>query len=121
MKTIWTSLLLTWIGMICFLAMSWYVEFDHTQNTLQMAVKRALMSTMVGYVDRMDFDVYDCLDSFEAHFQQLATKDMEYKIAMSGFFKEPLFMRVEVLARNDTKLKNLLIHIDESMIEELRE
>ena len=42
----------------------------------------------------------------------------EYELTLSGFIKEPLFMRVHCTVRNHTKLKGLEINIDEAMIEE---
>lgn len=117
---IWTFMVI-FMTFTLVLGLSWYVEYDHTQNTIEMAAKRALMSTMVAYVDEWDFEIYDVLQHFEKDFKALALKDLKYQIALTGFIKEPLFMQVEILAVNDTKLKGLTIHVQEAMIEELKE
>ena len=40
---------------------------------------------------------------------------------MTGLIKEPLFMQVEIMAVNKSKLRGLMIHVQEAMIEELKE
>ncbi len=121
MKSCVLSTMIVFMTFCLFLSMSWYVEYDHTQNTIEMAAKRALMSTMVAYVDEWDFEIYDVLDTFEKDFKDLALKDLDYQIALTGFIKEPLFMQVEILASDDTLLRGLTIHVQEAMIEELKE
>lgn len=120
MKTILLSFVSLFISLVLFLTFSWYVLYDHTQNTLEMAVKRSLMSTMNDYVDEQDFTTTDVMNTFKMYFQELALSDYSYEIGLTGFMEEPLFMRIRCIASNDTKLKGLKITIDEMMIEELR-
>lgn len=122
MKAIILATMMVFLSFVLFCSLSWYVEYDHTQNTIEMAMKRALMSTMVDYVDEdeLDFEIYDVLASFEGYFKKLTLPDLHYKIALIGFIKEPLFISVEVQARNESKLKGLTIHVKEAMIEELK-
>lgn len=110
------------VGCLCiFLSLSWYVQFDHTQNVTEMAVKRALLSTMSDYVDQNDFEATDVFETFEGYFKELALSGYDYDLTLSGFMKEPLFMRITCQAVNDQKLTGLRIHVDEAMIEELSE
>lgn len=121
MKSIVICFSLVLASLVSFLSLAWYVQFDHTQNTLEMIVKRSLMSTMTDYVDETDFTSEDVMNTFEMYFQELALRDYEYELVLSGFMEEPLFMRIQCVAENQTKLKGLKIHLDEAMIEELRE
>ena len=119
MKSIFISFTMIILTFVLFLSFSWYIQFDHTQNVTEMAVKRSLMSTMSDYVDKTDFDAYDVYTTFETYFKELALEGYEYELTLSGFIKEPLFMRVHCSVSNDTKLKGLVIEVDEAMIEEL--
>lgn len=121
MKSIIISYTLVIASFMAFLSGSWFVQFDHTQNTLQMATKRALMSTMVDYVDLVDYTIEDVANTFTLYFQELALADYDYEISITGFLAEPLFIRVECIATSPKHLRNQRIRIDESMIEELRE
>lgn len=121
MKSWYWTFMIIFMTFCLVLGMSWYVEYDHTQNTIEMAAKRALMSTMVAFVDEWDFEIYDVLQHFKDDFKDLALKDLDYQIALTGFIKEPLFMQVEILAVNKTKLRGVSIHVQEAMIEELKE
>ena len=122
MKAIFISAMMIFLSFVLFLCLAWYIEYDHTQNTLQMALKRGLMSTMIDYVDEdeLNFEINEVLDSFEGHFANLALQGFDYKIALIGFMKEPLFMSVEIQVKNNSKLRGLTIHLKESMVEELR-
>lgn len=122
MKAVILATMMVFLSFVLFCSLSWYIEYDHTQNTIEMAMKRALMSTMVDFVDEdeLDFEIYDVLASFEGHFRELALSNLHYKIALIGFIKEPLFISVEVQASDDSKLRGLNIHVKEAMIEELK-
>ena len=110
------------VGSLCiFLSFCWYIQFDHMQNVTEMAVKRALLSTMADYVDRDEFEAKNVFETFESYFQELALSGYEYDLTLSGFMKEPLFMRIHCQAANNSKLKGLRIEVDEAMIEELKE
>lgn len=104
-----------------FLSFCWYIQFDHTQSVTELATKRALKSTMADYVDSHEFEAEDVMDTFSNYFKELAIRDYEYDLTLSGFMKEPLFMRVHVQAKNDSALKGMVIQVDEAMIEELSE
>lgn len=104
-----------------FLSLSWYIQFDHTQQVTEMAVKRSLMSTMSDYVDQSDFTANDVMNTFEQYFKEIALKDYTYELTLSGFIQEPLFMRINCVATNQSKLKGMRIQVDEAMIEEVRE
>lgn len=121
MKSIIISTMMIFFTFVLFLSFSWYVQYDHNQNTIEMAVKRALMSTMIDYVDELDFEAYDVLNTFEKHFKDITPTGFNYQIALTGFINEPLFMQVEVKAENQTKLKAMRIHVREAMIEELKD
>lgn len=121
MKSIFIAFGMIIMSFVLFLSFAWNIQFDHAQNVTQTAVKRALMSTMVDYVDQKDFDGIDALDTFTEYFKELALKDYTYDLTLSGFMEEPLFMRVHCTASNSTRLKGLTIEVDEAMIEELRE
>ena len=118
MKSIFISYTMIILSFVLFLCFGWYIQFDHTQDTIETAVKRSLISTMSDYVDKEDYEAYDVYTTFENYFKELALKDYEYELTLSGFIKEPLFMRVHCTVRNNTKLKGLEINIDEAMIEE---
>lgn len=96
-----------------------FVRFDHAQNTIALALKRSLMSTMVDYVDEREFEANEVLNTFQQYFKEVTLNDYEYDIALTGFMKEPLFMRVECVAKQ--KNGNQRIHVEDMMIEELRE
>ncbi|MGN1343544.1 MAG: hypothetical protein ACI4U3_03135 [Traorella sp.] len=121
MKSIYIAYTMIVTTFVLFLSFSWYIQFDHTKDVISMAVKRSLMSTMADYVDASDFEAYDVYNTFESYFKELALQDYEYELTLSGFIKEPLFMRVHCSVSNDTKLKGLRIEVDEAMIEELIE
>ena len=118
MKSILISYTMIILSFVIFLCFGWYIQFDHTQNTIETAVKRSLISTMSDYVNQEDFNAHDVYNTFETYFKELALEDYEYELTLSGFIKEPLFMRVHCTVRNNTKLKGLEINIDEAMIEE---
>lgn len=120
MKSIIISTMMIFFTFVLFLSFCWYVQYDHNQNTIEMAVKRALMSTMIDYVDELDFEAYDVLNTFEKHFKDITPKGFDYQVALTGFISEPLFMQVEIKASNQTKLKAMHIHVREAMIEELK-
>lgn len=119
MKSIFISYTMIILSFLIFLCFGWYIQYDHTQNTIETAVKRSLIATMSDYVDDEDFEAYDVYMTFENYFKELALEDYEYELTLSGFIKEPLFMRVHCTVRNNTKLKGLKIEIDEAMIEEV--
>ena len=108
-------------SLILFLSFCWYVQFDHTQNVTEMAVKRALLSTMADYVERDNFEAQDAFDTFTTYFKELALEDYIYYLTLSGFMKEPLFMRIHCQAINQSRLKGMRIEVDEAMVEELSE
>ena len=95
-----------------------WIHFDHAQNTIAMALKRSLMSTMVDYVDEMEFEAQDILQTFRQYFKEITLSDYEYDIALTGFMKEPLFMRIECQAIGKDGSR---IHVEDMIIEELRE
>lgn len=121
MKSIFIAFGMTLMAFVCFLSFCWYIQFDHTQNVTEMAVKRALMSTMVDYAEKDDFDGDDVLHTFENYFKELALSGYNYELTLSGFIQEPLFVHISCKVNNSTRLKGLSIAVDEAMIEELRE
>ena len=51
----------------------------------------------------------------------MALEDYTYDLTLSGFMKEPLFMRIHCQAINQSRLKGMRIEVDEAMVEELSE
>lgn len=121
MKSIFIAYGMIVLSFVTFLSSIWYIQYDHTRDITEMAVKRALISTMADYVDKENYESEDVMNTYESYFKELALSDYEYTLTLSGFLKEPLFMRVHCTARNTSKLKGLKIEVDEAMIEELRE
>ena len=121
MKSIFIAYSMIIGSFVLFLSFFWYVQFDHTQNVTEMAVKRALLSTMADYVDQSEFEAQDAFETFTAYFKELALEDYTYDLTLSGFMKEPLFMRIHCQAVNESKLKGMRIEVDEAMVEELSE
>lgn len=121
MKAIFISYSMVMATLAMFLSFCWYIQFEHTHSVIEQAVKRSLKSTMAEYVDQIDFEAQDVFDTFESYFKEVALKDYEYEITLSGFLKEPLFMRVNCKVTNDSKLKGLKFEVDEAMIEEVIE
>lgn len=119
MKAIFISYGMIVATFVLFLSFCWYIQFDHTQSVTELALKRSLMSTMEEYVDETNFEAEEVFDTFESYFKELALKDYTYELTLTGFIKEPLFMRVNCIVTNQSKLKGLQIEVDEAMIEEL--
>lgn len=120
MKSILLCYTLICASFLAFLSGVDWIRFDHAQNTTTLAVKRSLMSTMVDYVDEREFEAYEVFNTFTYYFKEIALKDYDYQLFLTGFMKEPLFMRVECVATPIQSHQNK-IHVEDMMIEELRE
>lgn len=121
MKSIFIAYGMIVTSFVLFLSLGWYIQFDHTHYVSEMALKRALLSTMSEYATQQNVDAQDVFSSFKAYFKELAMEGYDYELTMSGFIQEPLFMRMHCVVSNDSKLKGLHITLDEAMIEELSE
>lgn len=121
MKAIFISYSMVIATLAMFLSFCWYIQYEHAHSVIELAVKRSLKSTMVDFIDQSNFEAQDVFNTFESYFKEITLEDYDYEITLSGFLKEPLFMRVNCKVTNDSKLKGLQFEVDEAMIEEVIE
>ncbi|MEG1630518.1 MAG: hypothetical protein RR345_05315, partial [Erysipelotrichaceae bacterium] len=88
-------------------------------NVLSTNTKRGIAYSMVQVREKGVFDGNDVMNYFKEYFEMNMIKDYHYKITLSGYIQEPLFVKIHVDAQ-DKNIRNAMhFEVEEAMLEEL--
>lgn len=119
MKSVMISAMLIIFGNTLMIAFSWWVRYDHIQNTTRTNTKRAIAYSMVKVREQDVFDANDVIRYFQDYFIMNKVDGYQYKITLSGYVQDPLFVKMSVQAKNEEKLSSMNIEVEEAMLEEV--
>ncbi|MEF9962258.1 MAG: hypothetical protein RR863_04660 [Erysipelotrichaceae bacterium] len=119
MKSVILSSMMIFISFVVMVSFSWWVQYDHLQNVLSTNTKRGIAYSMVQVRLKKVFDARDVMNYFEEYFEMNMIKDYHYKITLSGYMQEPLFVKIHIDAQDKNTRNAMHFEVEEAMLEEL--